>query len=242
MNFDPSLIEILQDAKSVVVVTGSGISSESGVPTFRGEDGLWKTYRAEELATMQAFISNPELVWEWYDWRRGLISKASPNPAHKIIAEMESRYPEFLLVTQNVDGLHRKAGSKHIVEIHGNIRLVRCMEEGKEFFLEENPLSQLPPTCDCGALLRPAVVWFGEMLPVEALATAQEHIQKADLLITVGTSGVVYPVAHFPMLAKGTGARVIEINMERTPISSIADFTVLGKAGEVLPELWKASL
>ena len=149
------LIAALRQATNIVIVTGSGISAESGIPTFRGEDGLWKKYRAEELATPEAFYSNPELVWEWYDWRRQLIGKAEPNPGHEVIAKMEEHYSNFLLITQNVDGLHRKAGSHNVVEIHGNIWRVRCTDEGKIFYLEANPIGQLPPICDCGCMLRP---------------------------------------------------------------------------------------
>lgn len=240
MTFEERLIDILKSAKSVVVVTGSGVSAESGVPTFRGEDGLWKQYRAEELATPRAFFSDPVLVWEWYDWRRGIISKAMPNPAHIVIADMEKHYPDFLLVTQNVDGLHILAGSENAVEIHGNIWRVRCIEEQKEFYLYDHPLSDVPPKCDCGALLRPAVVWFGESLPADAINKAAEHIQRCDVLLSVGTSGLVYPVASFPMLAKSGGSTVIEINTDETPITAIADHSLKGKAGEILPRLWKA--
>ncbi|MCK4757615.1 MAG: NAD-dependent deacylase [Thermoplasmata archaeon] len=238
MDFDVELIEKLRQASKVVVVTGSGISAESGIPTFRGEDGLWKKYRAEELATPQAFFANPELVWEWYDWRRQLIGKAGPNPGHQIIASMEDYYDDFLLITQNVDGLHGKAGSHNMVEIHGNIWKVKCTEENTEKFLDENPIGQLPPKCECGALLRPAVVWFGESLPVDGLVRADKAIKECDILITVGTSGYVYPVASFPMIAQASRALVIEINLEKTPISQIADYTLLGKSGDVLPALW----
>jgi len=238
MDFDPKLIATLRQASNIVIVTGSGISAESGIPTFRGEDGLWKKYRAEELATPEAFYSNPALVWEWYDWRRQLIGKAEPNSGHEIIAEMEDHYDELLLITQNVDGLHRKAGSRNVVEIHGNIWRVRCTGGCETIYLEENPIGQLPPKCNCGAMLRPDVVWFGESLPVEGLVRAEKAIQECDILIVIGTSGYVYPVASFPMVAQAAGAMVVEINIERTPISQIADFTLLGKAGDVLPELW----
>ncbi|KYK27264.1 MAG: NAD-dependent deacylase [Candidatus Proteinoplasmatales archaeon SG8-5] len=240
MEFREDLIDLLRVAGSVVVVTGSGVSAESGVPTFRGGDGLWRRYRAEDLATPQAFSSDPALVWEWYDWRRGIVAKAKPNPAHEVIADMERYYPDFLLVTQNVDGLHRKAGNERMVEIHGNIWRVRCVAELDERFLYDNPLEVIPPKCECGSLLRPAVVWFGESLPFEGLTTASEGIQNCEVFLTVGTSGVVYPVASFPMLAKSSGASVVDINKDATPITSIADHTLMGKAGEILPELWRA--
>ena len=238
MIFQEKMLEKLRTASNIVVVTGSGISSESGIPTFRGEDGLWKNYRAEELATPGAFNSNPELVWEWYDWRRQLIGKVEPNSGHEIIARMEDYYQEFLLITQNVDGLHRNAGSNNVVEIHGNIWRVRCTEEGTITYLEENPISKLPPVCQCGALLRPDVVWFGESLPIEGLVIAENSIRECDILLVVGTSGHVYPVASCPMAAKAAGAMVVEINIEKTPISLVANFTLLGKAGDILPELW----
>ena len=238
MIFQEEMLERLRTASNVVVVTGSGISSESGIPTFRGADGLWKTFRAEELATPEAFYANPGLVWEWYDWRRQLIGEAKPNPGHEIIAKMEDYYQELLLITQNVDGLHRKAGSNNMVEIHGNIWRVRCTGEETITYLEENPIGKLPPICECGALLRPDVVWFGESLPIEGLIKAEKAIRECDILLVIGTSGYVYPVASFPMAAQAAGAMVVEINIERTPISQIADFTLLGKAGDVLPELW----
>ncbi len=240
MTLDNRLIGLLREVKSVVVVTGSGVSAESGIPTFRGEDGLWRQYRAEELATAGAFLADPTLVWEWYDSRRELIAKAEPNPAHDVVARMEKHFPSFLLVTQNVDGLHRKAGNDKIVEIHGNIWRVRCMEEHKEFYLHEVPLKAIPPKCDCGALLRPAVVWFGESLPVEGMNKALEYIKKCEALITVGTSGLVHPVASFPMLARSVGGTVIEINKDETPNTAISDFSIRGLAGEILPELWDA--
>ena len=232
------LVKLLRDAGSVVVLTGSGISAESGVPTFRGKEGLWKEFRAEDLATPQAFRSNPKLVWEWYDWRRGIIAKAEPNPGHLTIAEMEKYYPEFLLITQNVDGLHVKAGSKKLVEIHGNIWRVRCTEEGTESYLYDTPLETMPPRCRCGALLRPAVVWFGESMPTEPMNLALEHISGCDLLLSIGTSGMVHPVASFPMMAKSGGARIIEINPEHTPLTSIADHSLRERAGDALPGLW----
>ena len=241
MEFQGEMVEKFKTARNVLVVTGSGISAESGVPTFRGEDGLWKRYRAEDLATPYAFDSDPKLVWEWYDWRRQIIGKALPNPAHVTLVEMEEHYPQFLLVTQNVDGLHRRAGSRNMVEIHGNIWRTRCMAEGNVSTLEENPLTKIPPLCSCGALLRPDVVWFGESLPIEGLARAEDACRECDILLVVGTSGYVYPVASFPRVAKSAGATVVEVNVENTPISNCSDYTLLGKASDVLPELWKVA-
>ncbi len=229
----------LSSAKCVVVITGAGISAESGVPTFRGEDGLWKNYRAEELATPWAFKKDPALVWQWYDWRRGIIGKAKPNPGHFTIAKMEKFYPEFTLITQNVDGLHRKAGSENVIEIHGNLWRVRCVEEGKTFYLNDVPLKEIPPRCSCGALVRPDVVWFGESLDPQLISKAHAALTSCDLLFVIGTSGVVQPVASFPSLAKQSGAQIIEINLDTTPISALADITLRGKSGEILPALFE---
>jgi len=237
MEFPKEFIERCRNAKAVVVLTGAGISAESGVPTFRGEEGLWKKYRAEELATPYAFARNPELVWEWYDWRRQIISKCLPNPGHYAIAKFETLYPDFLLITQNVDGLHRKAGSKNLREIHGNIWKVRCTEEGR---VEENlevPLKAIPPICECGKMLRPHIVWFGESLDPEDIRISYEAIGKCALFFTIGTSATVQPAASFAIMAKESGAYVIEINKDPTSISEVVDVSILGKAGEILPEL-----
>jgi len=234
--------QALRNAKRVVVITGAGISAESGVPTFRGEHGLWKNYRPEDLATPWAFERDPELVWRWYDWRRGIIAKASPNPGHLAIAEMEKIYPSFTLITQNVDGLHRKAGSKNVIEIHGNLWRVRCTHEGTTFYLDEVPLKEIPPRCACGALVRPDVVWFGESLDPQLIQKAYHALNSCDLLLVVGTSGVVQPVAGFPAIAKQAGAFIIEINLEPTPISHLADVTLQGESGHLLPSLLETHL
>ncbi len=221
----------------VTVLTGAGVSAESGVPTFRGEDGLWKTYRPEDLATPQAFAADPALVWEWYDWRRGIIAGREPNPAHYAITDLENIFERFLLITQNVDGLHRRAGTRNLVELHGYIFGVRCVAEGTTMENLEVPLASIPPHCDCGALLRPDIVWFGEALPEGAILKAMEASRASDLMLVVGTSGVVYPAASLPVLAKEAGAFVLEINPDPTPITPLADVTVRGKAGDVLPEV-----
>jgi NAD-dependent deacetylase len=233
------LSRILRNAKRVVAITGAGISAESGVPTFRGEDGLWKNYRAEELATPWAFKKDPALVWQWYGWRRGIIAKAEPNPGHETIAKMEKFYPEFTLITQNVDGLHRKAGSENVIEIHGNLWRVRCTEEGKTFYLNDVPLKGIPPRCSCGALVRPDVVWFGESLDPQLISKAHAALTSCDLLFVIGTSGLVQPVAGFPSIAKQAGAFIIEINLDTTPISALANVTLRGKSGEILSTLFK---
>ena len=231
---------ILASANKVVVFTGAGISAESGIPTFRGKDGLWRNHRAEELATPHAFHSDPKKVWEWYDWRRRLIHDSEPNPAHVVIAEMEAHFPTFNLVTQNVDGLHKRAGSHNITELHGNLWRVRCMEEGRIFDFEEVPLKDIPPRCPCGALIRPDVVWFGEAMPVNEVSKAFSLAETCDTMLVVGTSAVVYPAAQLPFTAKSSGASIIEVNLEPTPVSSVADASFFGRAGEVLPRLWQA--
>ena len=239
LSIPKELTRTLRNARRVVAITGAGISAESGVPTFRGEDGLWNNFRAEELATPWAFERDPELVWKWYDWRRGIIAKAQPNPGHLTLAKMEKLYPDFTLITQNVDGLHRKAGSKNVIEIHGNLWRVRCTEEGKTFYLEDVPLKEIPPRCSCGALVRPDVVWFGESLDPYLIREAQKVLSSCDLLFVIGTSGVVQPVASFPSIARQSGAKIIEINIDTTPISSLADVTLRGESGKILPNLFK---
>ncbi len=228
------LVKALTEAQRVAVLTGAGVSAESGVPTFRGKEGLWRKYSPQELATPQAFARDPKLVWEWYDWRRGLIAPLEPNPAHRFIARLEKEVPHFLLITQNIDGLHQKAGSQKLVELHGNIWKVRCTREGTVTEDRRVPLPEIPPKCDsCGALLRPHVVWFGESLPVDALEEAMDAAENCDLFLVVGTSGVVYPAASLPQVARSHGALVVEINPEETPITPLAIWSLRGKAGEI---------
>jgi NAD-dependent deacetylase len=210
----------------LVVLTGAGVSAESGIPTFRGEEGLWKNFKPEELATPEAFRRNPKLVWEWYDWRRQLISKAQPNRAHKLLAQLNA-----VIITQNVDGLHQRAGTKKVIELHGNIWRVRCTSCGKEYENYDVPLREIPPKCKfCNGLLRPAVVWFGEGLPLDALEEAERLARSCEVFLVVGTSGVVYPAGLLPFVAKQNGAKVVEINPENTPISEIADIIIREKA------------
>jgi NAD-dependent deacetylase len=227
----------VRSAKRLCVLTGAGISAESGIPTFRGPGGLWREYRAEDLATPEAFARDPKLVWEWYDWRRGLVAQAEPNAGHHALAQLESVVPEFTLITQNVDGLHRRAGNRKMLELHGNLWRTRCTRCGKEVDDTRVPLPEIPPTCECGALLRPAIVWFGEPLPPDVWHNAEEAARTADVLLVVGTSAVVYPAASLAPLAKASGARVIEINTGATPLSDLVDCSLRGAAGEVLPRL-----
>ncbi len=211
----------------VVVLTGAGISAESGIPTFRGKDGLWNKYSPTELATPEAFSRDPELVWKWYDWRRQLIAKAEPNDGHRTLAKMEELFPDFWLITQNVDGLHQRAGSKRVIELHGNIWKVRCVRCGEEGYDHRAPLPEIPPKCErCGGLLRPGVVWFGESLPMDALQRAYKLSEEADVFIVVGTSAQVYPAAELPLIAKRNGAKLIEVNPEETPITPHADVSL----------------
>lgn len=230
---------IPSEEDSLVVLTGAGVSAESGVPTFRGTGGLWRQFRTEDLATPQAFARDPTLVWEWYDWRRGLIAACQPNAAHRVLAEMESAFPRFLLVTQNVDRLHQRAGSRRVVELHGSIWRVRCVREGTVGEDFRVPLPEIPPRCECGALLRPDVVWFGEMLPEGAMRRAAEAAAACTVMLVVGTSAVVQPAASLPRMARSHGARVIVVNPEPTPLSDVADEVWMGPAGEVLPSLWE---
>ncbi|RMG60391.1 MAG: NAD-dependent deacylase, partial [Deltaproteobacteria bacterium] len=226
--------ELFREARSLCVLTGAGVSAESGVPTFRGKDGLWKNHNPMELATWDAFTRDPKLVWEWYQWRRGLIRKCEPNPSHQAIRKMEEMKEDFLLITQNVDGLHRKAGTEKLVEIHGNIWEVRCVGCGwKEEVFDD--FEVLPPRCGhCGELLRPNVVWFGEAIPEDALRRSFEMLDRCDLLIVAGTSGVVQPAASFAGYVLRRGGSVIEVNLEETPNTPFVTIFLKGKAGEVL--------
>lgn len=227
----------LASARSVAVLTGAGVSAESGVPTFRGPEGLWRNFRPEDLATPQAFKRDPKLVWEWYDWRRCLIAPLKPNPGHHAISEMEKRFSEFLLITQNVDGIHRMAGNSKLVELHGNIWQTRCVEEGTVRENREAPLSTIPPKCECGALLRPHIVWFGESLDEDDFGRAVEAAQSCEVMIVAGTSSVVQPAASLAGKAKDNGAFVIEINPDETPITDFVDVSLRGKSGDILPLL-----
>lgn len=230
--------EWLRQASSVTALTGAGISAESGVPTFRSAGGLWKNFRPEELATPEAFRRDPVTVWQWYDWRRSLIAQCRPNPGHYALALLEARCPRFALVTQNVDGLHDRAGSKRILKIHGDIWQLRCTACGLEVRDERAPLAELPPRCEsCGAMLRPGVVWFGEQLPPHVWNEAEEACRLCDVLIVAGTSAVVYPAAGLVPLARRAGAKVIEVNIEDTPLTGSVDCALRGPSGEVLPKL-----
>lgn len=227
----------LADAKSVTVLTGAGISAESGVPTFRGAEGLWRNFRAEELATPEAFERDPRLVWEWYDWRRSIIAQARPNNGHHALADLEPRVPHFTLITQNVDGLHDAAGSRSVVKLHGDIWQLRCLSCGREAANRAVPLDPLPPRCPCGGLQRPGVVWFGEALPAAAMERAFDAARQCEVFLCCGTSAVVYPAAGLPAMALEAGAKLIEVNLEATALSPLAHVSLLGKAGDILPQI-----
>jgi NAD-dependent deacetylase len=227
---------VLQQAKRIAALTGAGISAESGVPTFRGTDGLWKQFRAEDLATPQAFARDPELVWEWYSWRRARISEVKPNPGHLALAELEKRRPEFTLITQNVDGLHQQAGSRSVLELHGNIWTLRCTKCTSQW-IDRNVSLAIPPHCECGGIARPGVVWFGENLPAQAWNSAEKAVQSCDVFLVIGTSALVYPAAGLVPLARSYGASIIQINVEPTAVSGLVDYALTGPAGEILPQL-----
>ncbi len=238
--FSKKLLERLEDAKSIVFFTGAGISAESGIDTFRGKGGLWTKLKPEELANFDAFMRNPDMVWEWYQYRRKIIDETKPNAAHLTIAEMEKYFDNVVVVTQNVDNLHGRAGSKTIYELHGNIERNYCIKcetvySSKDFSYEGNV-----PHCKCGGLIRPDIVWFGEMLPQDVFSSAEKAANECDIIFVVGTSAVVYPAAYIPIDAKRSGAYLVEINLEKTELSHIADESYFGKAGEVLPLLLKS--
>ena len=241
MTIPPELVRRLATAKRIAVLTGAGVSAESGVPTFRdAQTGLWAKYTPEELATPRAFQRNPRLVWEWYAWRRTLVGGAKPNPAHLALAQMEKLFPQFDLITQNVDGLHQRAGSTRVVELHGNISRTKCFDEGAIVSSWEDT-GDVPPKCpNCGGLLRPDVVWFEEPLPEEEIARATAASTACDVFFSIGTSTMVYPAAALPFEALRAGATVVEINPQPTRLTLLAQFNLPDAAGVTLPALMKA--
>ena len=241
MIFPPALISLLRKAERVAALTGAGVSQESGLRTFRdSQTGLWAQYKPTDLASPEAFTRDPKLVWDWYAWRREAIKSARPNPGHYALAEMETRVPQFTLITQNVDGLHRMAGSKRIHELHGNLQRVRCSECGKYAETWGDDSENVPTCAVCGGMLRPDVVWFGEALPRSELEAAVEASRGCRVFFSCGTSGIVQPAAALPFAAHNKGAVVVEVNLEPTPLTEKSDFFLQGKSGEVLPELVKA--
>lgn len=234
-----SIIERLRKAKTMAVLTGAGISAESGIPTFRSaQTGLWRNYDPTELATPQAFMRNPGLVWKWYSYRRKLANEAEPNNAHYALVDLEQHYPHFTLITQNVDGLHWRAGSRNMLELHGNISRVRCFDCAMYADVWEEDEEKNPPVCAaCGGFLRPDVLWFGEGLPSRELALAYQAAQSCDVFLCIGTSAMVQPAASLPLMALRKGALVIEINLEDTALSDMVHYSLHGSAGILLPQL-----
>ncbi|MEM7453552.1 MAG: NAD-dependent deacylase [Planctomycetota bacterium] len=250
MQIPVDLIDLVLSADHVVALTGAGVSAESGIPTFRDAmTGLWAMYQAEELATPEAFRRNPSLVWNWYQWRKQLVLEKSPNAGHVAIKELSDIVSRFSLITQNVDGLHQKAGSRNVIELHGNIRRSICFDnrhlqeeaEGAglmdvDFDIESN--HEPPPECpQCGSMLRPDVIWFGEALNPGYLNAASEAAMTCEVFFSIGTSSLVHPAASLAEFAKHSGARIVEVNPNPTPLTPIVDYALHGAGGEVLPEL-----
>jgi len=235
------LAERIRSSSAITVLTGAGVSAASGVPTFRGSGGLWKNYPAHQLATPEAFALNPQLVWEWYNWRREVVAGCRPNPAHEVIAAWEKRFPQLQLITQNVDGLHERAGSRRILRFHGSIWDVRCRDRcpssPPRWRDETVPFRELPPKCPyCGGIIRPDVVWFGEIIDPEVFSRSYEAA-SCELFVSVGTSAVVYPAAGITHAARSSGAFTVEVNLEVTPASDLVDLLLQGPAEEILQEV-----
>ncbi len=238
MEFSEALSEKLKSAKIVSVLTGAGVSAESGIPTFRDPGGIWEKFRPEQLANFEAFMSDPDFVWSWYQHRREIMRDVKPNAGHYALAEMENLFEEFNMATQNIDNLHNRAGSKRVTELHGNIERNYCIK-CKRFYEEVDVKQKSVLKCDCGGLIRPDVVWFGEALPYEALKHAESCAKNSDLFFTIGTSAEVYPAALLPLMARSAGAYVVEINTKPTAISYDVDEVLEGKSGEILDGLVK---
>jgi NAD-dependent deacetylase len=236
VTFSDTLIDRLARAQRVAALTGAGISAESGVPTFRDADGLWQRFRPEELANVNAFLSNPELVQSWYRHRREVLQNVLPNPGHDVLAQFAEMFDSFTLITQNVDNLHQQAGSPDVIELHGNITRSYCIDCELGADLDEVD-TEIIRCRSCDGLIRPDVVWFGEMLPVEAFERAEIESRKADVFLSIGTSGVVYPAAGLPLAAADAGAYTVEINIEPSAIAMHLDEVVQGPSGEILPIL-----
>lgn len=248
--FDQTLIDTLHGANHIMVLTGAGTSSESGIPTFRDVlTGLWENFDAQELATSEAFVADPEFVWGWYEWRRALVLRCQPNPAHRAIAAMQRYVPSLTVVTQNVDDLHERAGSTDVTHLHGSLHHPRCYDCAAPYpFSSDMPDEPeggrrlAPPLCeDCGGYVRPGVVWFGESLPAGNWLRAQELATRCDVLFSVGTSSLVYPAAGLPQLAKSAGACIVQVNPNPTGIEALVDYDLQGRAGEIMPDLVQAT-
>ena len=243
MNFPADLLNLLRNghASKWAVLTGAGVSQESGLRTFRdAQIGLWAQYKPEDLASPEAFRRDPKLIWDWYAWRREAVKAVRPNPGHYALAEIEKQIPAFTLITQNVDGLHRMAGSQNVLELHGNIQRVRCSECYAITETWGDDTEAVPQCSLCGGLLRPDVVWFGEALPRDQLEASVAAARSCEVFFSIGTSGVVQPAASLAHAARNHGAVVVEVNAEATPLTPKVDYAFHGKSGEILPELVKA--
>ncbi len=238
--FSEKLLRRLAEAHTLVAFTGAGVSAESGIPTFRGNDGIWVKFKPEELANINAFMRNPELVWEWYKQRKRVMASVQPNRGHYALAAMQELFPECEIITQNIDNLHHRAGSTHVHELHGNIERNYCTKCGALYSNEEVLSTVGVPLCTkakCGGKIRPDVVWFGELLPEDEWKKAIRAAERADVFLSIGTSNVVHPAATIPLGAKQSGAYLVEINPEQTPLTGSADEFIPAPSGEVLPAL-----
>lgn len=240
------LIEKIRKAQHLVVVTGAGVSAESGIPTFRDAlTGLWKNYVAEELASANGFLKSPALVWGWYEWRRNMVLQAKPNAAHEAIAKLVTKVPKLTLVTQNVDDLHERAGSVDVLHLHGSLHAPRCFACARPHKFVKDSISELneekriePPRCShCGGKIRPGVVWFGENLPEKIFQQAEAAAGHCDVMLVVGTSGLVYPAANIPLIAIRKQVATVQINPTSTDFDSFITYNLMGKAGEILPAI-----
>lgn len=241
MDIPSDLIEVLAKANYLAVLTGAGISAESGIKTFRDPDGLWAKFNPMELASIEGFMSNPQRVWEWYQYRREIVNRARPNPGHYSLVELEKIFPQFTLITQNVDRLHQKAGSNNVIELHGNILENHCFTCKEPFYGETDlPEGEIPRCPHCGGMIRPSVVWFGEMLPLDALEMAEQAAVDCDVFFSVGTSAEVYPAANLPYIAKRSGAVLVEVNPNSTVLSPYVDFKISLSSAVGLPKIVEA--
>ncbi|MEJ5299610.1 MAG: NAD-dependent protein deacetylase [Thermodesulforhabdaceae bacterium] len=229
--------DYIRKARYLTALTGAGVSAESGIPTFRGKDGLWNRYRPEELATPEAFARDPETVWKWYAWRMEKVWAANPNPAHYALRKLEEMGLLKTLITQNVDDLHERAGSKNVIHIHGALRIVRCVSCGNSIDLSTPPTVPPIPLCSCGGLLRPGVVWFGEPIPEDVLHRSFDEANLSDVMIVAGTSALVYPAAGLPLVIKSRGGVIVEVNPDKTPLTEHADVSIREKAGDALSSI-----
>lgn len=233
-----ALIDALRASRHVCVLTGSGISAESGVPTFReAQTGLWERFDPHELATPEAFLRDPELIWKWYRWRRDLVARVKPNAGHNALVDLASQVKGLTLITQNVDGLHQRAGSADVIEFHGNLFEYRCFAEGCIVTDPGDDISAIPTCPACGGNLRPGVVWFGEAIAANVLHDSMTAASACDLFFSVGTSSLVWPAADLAETARVAGATIVEVNPNTTPLSASSDFCLAGKAAAVLPKL-----